>query len=400
MDHITSDVESQRKQTLTFPAVPGSPTPTTTTLEKNDSISISNKPRLENKDNDSGTNKKGDKKSSKPGSNNVPECTMKELMKHVSNLTSEVINLQQSLYVKDIMIKNLYLRIKEFEHISFPQLLIERIHIVANYNNKHKYSHKSNFQRPERHKYNKRMTLSEEDSVSHDVTYLDNHKNGGAHMFGSYGPYTQAYAPYKAHHAQNNSDRLISNLVKHHSTVTLEVITRWLPRSHLPHAVKKGHLFLKDEDITDVDDYLSQSMWQEWKDKMQNKSYSNNGLDKLKREEAHKQLNNYMQHERVGLIRIEILRGKKYKKYKRIEKKFESLIIPIPDIPKGDTYHIMIKVHNPSASIWGPLSNMQSIKVPLKFNDEDDTDNDDGGGGAVKVAGLNKSPKKSNKGKK
>eukprot|EP00488_Nonionellina_sp_1-RS-2012_P004157 TRINITY_DN9282_c0_g1_i1.p1 TRINITY_DN9282_c0_g1~~TRINITY_DN9282_c0_g1_i1.p1 ORF type:complete len:134 (+),score=34.30 TRINITY_DN9282_c0_g1_i1:419-820(+) len=95
---------------------------------------------------------------------------------------------------------------------------------------------------------------------------------------------------------------------------------------------------------------------------------------KMKREEVHKQLSNYMHHERVGLVRIEIMRGKKYKKYKRIEKKFESLIIPIADIPKGDTYHIMIKVHNPSASIWGPLSNMVSIKVPLKFNIDDDDD--------------------------
>ena len=154
-----------------------------------------------------------------------------------------------------------------------------------------------------------------------------------------------------------------------------------------------GLVFLKDDDIGDIDDYLSHQMWSEWQDKMKNKSFSNQGLDKLKREEVHKQLNNYMQHERVGLIRIEILRGKKYKKYKRIEKKFESLIIPIPDIPKGDTYHIMIKVHNPSASIWGPLSNMQSIKVPLKFIDDDDTDNDD----AIKTT---KSPTKKNKTKK
>merc|ERR1712228_679322 len=116
-------------------------------------------------------------------------------------------------------------------------------------------------------------------------------------------------------------------------------------------------------------------MWNEWQDRT--KKYSPNGLDKMKREDVHKNLSNYMQHERVGLVRVEILRGKKYKKYKRIEKKFESLIIPISDIPKGDTYHIMIKVHNPSASIWGGLSNMISIKVPLKYTDDADTDNDD-----------------------
>merc|ERR1712083_397779 len=123
-------------------------------------------------------------------------------------------------------------------------------------------------------------------------------------------------------------------------------------------------------------DYLTHQMWNDWNEKGQ--KYSMNGLDKLKREDAQKQLAGYMQHERVGLVRIEILRGRKYKKYKRIEKKFESLIMSIPELPKGDTYHIMIKVHNPSASLWGPLSNMATIKVPLKYIDENDsaTDNE------------------------
>merc|ERR1712083_1263229 len=149
-------------------------------------------------------------------------------------------------------------------------------------------------------------------------------------------------------------------------------------------------------------DYLTHQMWNDWNEK--GRKFSMNGLDKLKREEAQKQLAGYMQHERVGLVRVEILRGKKYKKYKRIEKKFESLIIPISDIPKGDTYHIMIKVHNPSASIWGPLSNMVTIKVPLKFNmdDPDDTDNDanDQKFKDKKSNGSSTSLKKSNKSKK
>eukprot|EP01084_Bolivina_argentea_P032993 61050_1 len=162
--------------------------------------------------------------------------------------------------------------------------------------------------------------------------------------------------------------------IKHHSTVILELSTRWLSRSHLCSAIKKGFIFVQDQDINDVDDYLSHQMYNEWNDSI--KKYSISGLDKMKREDAHKQLTKYMQHERVGLVRIEILRGKKYKKYKRIEKRFESLIFRIADIPKGDTYHIMIKVHNPSASVWGPLSNMVSIKVPLKFVDDDNTDTD------------------------
>jgi len=274
------------------------------------------------------------------------ECTMKELMKCVESLTSEVIHLQQTLYIKDIMIKNMYLRMREFQHISFPQLLIERIHIVANYNNKHKYSVQSKNAYKINMEKRKRMTLSEDESVSHDH-YLGNGIRG-----------TNSY----------------TLSIKQHSTVTLEVITRWLPRYNLPSAVKKGLVFLKDDDISDIDDYLSHQMWNEWQDQIKsNKERSINGLDKMKREDAAKQLNHYMQHERVGLVRCEILRGKKYKKYKRIEKKFESLIIPLSDIPKGDTYHIMIKVHNPSASVWGPLSNMVSIKVPLKYND-DDTD--------------------------
>ena len=241
-------------------------------------------------------------------------------------------------------------RLREFEHISFPQLLIERVHIVANYNNKHKFSHKSNLKNKK-----KRQTLSEEESVSHDH-YLGN----GVGKLGKV----------------NNSYTLSSAAIKHNSNVTLELITRWLPRSNLPSAVKKGLVYLNEDDIVDKEDYLHHQMWSDWKERMSKNSMS--GLEKMKREEAAKQLNNYMQHERVGLVRIEILRGKKFKKYKRIEKRFESLIIPIADIPKGDTYHIMIKVHNPSASIWGGLSNMISIKVPLKFNDDDgDTDNDD-----------------------
>ena len=40
----------------------------------------------------------------------VAECNMKEMMNMLKNLSSEVINLQQDLYLKDIMIKNLYLR--------------------------------------------------------------------------------------------------------------------------------------------------------------------------------------------------------------------------------------------------------------------------------------------------
>jgi len=159
--------------------------------------------------------------------------------------------------------------------------------------------------------------------------------------------------------------------------VTLEVITRWISRYSLPSAVKKGLVFITDGDIADVDDYLTHQMYHDWQDKLKtNKHWQTQHLDRVKREELSKQLAHYMQHERVGLVRIEILRGKKYKKYKRIEKKFESLIIPIADIPKGDTYHILIKVYNPAASLWGPLSNMISIKVPLKFVDDDDTDND------------------------
>eukprot|EP01084_Bolivina_argentea_P126518 224004_1 len=330
LESIDSDADEHtlykiRKQTLPFPMSP--------TIKKED--------REKKEKNDE--NKKIEI---------VPDCTLKELQKMIGQLSSEVINLQQNLYIRDIQIKNMYLRLREFSHISFPQLMIERIHIVANYNNKHKYKRNNRTNHSHNHHYHKRMTLSEEDSVSH----------GGTNAM--------RYA------TQNNSYTLS---IKHHSTVTLEVITRWLPRYNLPIAIKKGLIFVKEDDISDIDDYLIHQMYSDWND-IGNKKYDNKDkistLDKIKKDDVHKQLINYMQHERVGLVRIEILRGKKYKKYKRIEKKFESLIIPISDIPKGDTYHIMIKVHNPSASIWGPLSNMISIKVPLKFIDDDDTDND------------------------
>merc|ERR1712083_684058 len=143
-------------------------------------------------------------------------------------------------------------------------------------------------------------------------------------------------------------------------------------------------------------DYLTHQMWNDWNEK--GRKFSMNGLDKMKREEAQKQLAGYMQHERVGLVRIEILRGKKYKKYKRIEKKFESLIMPITELPKGDTYHIMIKVHNPSASLWGPLSNMVSIKVPLKFVDDNDSATDNETANAKET--TKRSKRTSNKGRR
>lgn len=301
---------------------------------------------------------------------------------------SKVINLQQSVYLKDIMIKNLYLRLKEFDHISFPQLLIERIHIVANYNNKHKFSRQSNRYSSayDRHKYNKRMTLSEDDSVDSTGTgykgYSSHNGYGGGHSAGGF---------YGKHHGQNSS-----NLIKHTSTVTLEVITRWMPRHNVPSARKKGLVFLNEEDLCGDDDYLTRQMWTEWTEK--GRKFSMNGLDKLKREEAQKQLAGYMQHERVGLVRIEILRGKKYKKYKRIEKKFESLIMPIAELPKGDTYHIMIKVHNPSASLWGPLSNMVTIKVPLKFVDDNDSATDNETANAKET--TKRSKRTSNKGRR
>eukprot|EP00484_Ammonia_sp_Unknown_P029122 CAMPEP_0197025302 /NCGR_PEP_ID=MMETSP1384-20130603/5680_1 /TAXON_ID=29189 /ORGANISM="Ammonia sp." /LENGTH=553 /DNA_ID=CAMNT_0042453819 /DNA_START=29 /DNA_END=1690 /DNA_ORIENTATION=+ len=372
-------MEPQRKQTY-----PGSP------ITASNSLKPTEKPNVEQKGNDA--DKANEKTSNSNRPRAVAECSMKEMMKHVSNLTSEVIQLQQSLYVKDIVIKNLYLRLKEFDHISFPQLHIERIHIMANYNNKHKFSHKSNRAsdvlsnatpantamgsvtvgtRP-------RVTSTEEDSVAEDH-YLGNgydHIGGGSYR----------------------SSNTFSALKPTHSSVTLEVITRWLPRYSLPTAVKKGLVFIKDDDISDIDDYLTHQMYGDFQDKLkmpnQNRPNVNkHNLDKIKRDEVLKQLSNYMQHERVGLVRIEILKGKKYKKYKRIEKKFESLIIPISDIPKGDTYHIMIKVHNPSASLWGPLSNLVSIKVPLKFADDDDTDNDGNEKG-------NKTPKRSSHKKK
>lgn len=200
--------------------------------------------------------------------------------------------------------------------------------------------------------------MSEDESVSHDH-YLGNGVGG------KLGKVSHAY--------------------KHNSNVTLEVITRWMPRSNLGSAMKKGLVYLNDDDIVDEDDYLSHQMWADWRERMAKCRV--NGLDKMKKDEAAKQLNKYMQHERVGLVRIDILRGKKFKKFKRIEKRFESLIIPIPDVPKGDTYHIMIKVHNPSASIWGGLSNMISIKVPLKFIEDEDTDNDDTHKKATKTNG-------------
>jgi len=293
----------------------------------------------------------------------VAECTMKEVMQHIAHLTSEVINLQQSVYLKDIMIKNLYLRMKEMEHLSFPQLLIERVHIVANFNAKHRSPHKASRRGQisaydHRHKHRTRVTLSEEDSVE------GNGYSGYGHS--GYTANFRKHSGFAANH-QNSS-----NLIKHTSTVTLEVVTRWLPRRNLPSARKKGLVHFSEEDVAENDDYLTRQMWSEWLES--GKKYSMNGLDKLKREEAHKQLAGYMQHERVGLVRIEILRGKKYRKYKRLEKKFESLIIPIAEVPKGDTYHVMIKVHNPSASLWGPLSNMVTVKVPLRFAAVDDTD--------------------------
>eukprot|EP01083_Nonionella_stella_P027816 76611_1 len=321
MENIDSDTEDRykpRKATLPFSMLPQSPSL---------GIGLTSKTQEEDKEEEKESERQA-----------VAECTVKELMQMVGQLTSEVIHLQQNLYIKDIMMKNMYLRLREFHHISFPQLMIERIHIVANYNNKHKFS------RNNKHK-KKRMTLSE-DSVSHGGTAMKHN---------------------------TNSSYTFSSTIKHHSSVTLEVITRWMPRYNLPTAVKKGHVFLKEDDLDDIDDYLSHQMWSEWQDRCKMK-YSMNGLDKMKREDVHKQLANYMQHERVGLVRIEVFRGKKYKKYKRIEKKFESLIITIADIPKGDTYHVMIKVHNPSASIWGPLSNMVSVKVPLKFIEDDEED--------------------------
>lgn len=120
-----------------------------------------------------------------------------------------------------------------------------------------------------------------------------------------------------------------------------------------------------DEDVDDVDDVITHVMWDEWKNMLLKSNTAD--IERMKRDVAYQNLEKYMQHDKVGAVRMEILKGRKYRRFGRIEKKFDSLIFVVDNIPKGETYHFLMKVHNNSADIWGPLSNMVSIHVPQEF---------------------------------
>lgn len=131
----------------------------------------------------------------------VHECLCK--------LTTHVISLQQQLYTKDIIIKNLFLRLNEFKHISFPQLHIDRIEIKNNGIRLKKQYHSL-----------KKLKNSSSEKKS------DGKRGGNKRRLGRVSvPALSSTVSLK----QNNNDV---------STVSLAVYTHWLPRSNIQRSIK------------------------------------------------------------------------------------------------------------------------------------------------------------------
>ena len=259
-------------------------------------------------------------KNIKSNNNNSNDDDIKDDSKVLSNkdikdslklLTEQVIQMKQELYVKDTIIKNLFLRLQEFNHISHPRLKIERVVVVKN------------------------------DDIKSNIN-TGNNKNKNKKS--------------KGNNNDNNNDN--------NNCVSLNITMRWLPRYNLMFAIQKGLISKQsifNNDLIMNEDTLTRQMFLDWRDYLDKNETTN--IHKLNKINADKQIKKYLMHDRVGKIRVDILKGKNYENIKKIEQNYSSLIIKVQNIPKHPIIHVVCRVFNPSSNVWGPLSNIITINT-------------------------------------